>query len=152
MLETNSNNNHPAMENDIRKIHRSTSMLLRKQRDKAKTDFFQDRRSGQFLVDTRCDYWAFVSLNESSNMVCEQRADPMVEGPRSLGYLPAQQPKNNDMKGRENDEKRERNLWRKTDAEPKEEKRTRKNAFKDFKLFCNQQHSEHETKTPKNDR
>ena len=103
----------------MRKIHRSTSMLLRKQRDQAKKDFLQDRRSGQFLVDTRYDdEFAFVSLNESSNMAWKQRADPKVEGPRSLGYLPAQQPKYNDLKGRENDEKRERNLWRKTDAEP----------------------------------
>jgi hypothetical protein len=29
--------------------------------------FLQDRGSGQFLMDNRCDDWAFVSLLESSN-------------------------------------------------------------------------------------
>ena len=89
----------------MRKIHRSTSMLLRKQRDQAKKNFLQDRRSGQFLVDTHCEDWAFVSLNESSDMAWKRRVDPKVEGPRSLGYLPTQHPKKNAMKGRENEEK-----------------------------------------------
>ena len=140
------------MENDMRKIHRSTSMLLRKQRDQAKKDFFQDRRSGQFLVDTHCEDWAFVSLNESSDMAWKRRVDPKVEGPRSLGYLPTQHPKKNAMKGRENEEKRERNLWRKTDTEHRDEERTRKTASKDLKIFRYQQHLEHQSKTPKNDR
>jgi hypothetical protein len=130
------------MESDMRKIHRSTSMLLRKQRDQAKKDFLQDRRSGQFLVDTRCDDWAFVSLNESSNMARKQRVSPKADGPRSLGYLPAQQPKRHDMKVKEKGEKRERNLWGKTDTGHREDERTVKPASKDLKLVRNQKHSE----------
>ena len=140
------------MESDMRKIHRSTSMLLRKQRDQAKKDFLQDRRSGQFLVDTRCDDCAFVSLNESSNMAWKQRADPKLDGPRSLGYLPAQQSKRYDMKGKENEEKRERNLWRKTDAGHRKDERNRKTTSKDLKLFPNQQYLDHQTEPYKNDR
>ena len=108
----------------MREVHRSTSMLLRKQRDQAKKDFLQDRRSGQFLVDTRCDDWAYVCLNESSNMAWKQRADQKVEGQRSLGYLPAQQPKIYDMKGNTKGEKRERNFWRKPDTGHREDERT----------------------------
>jgi hypothetical protein len=139
------------MENDMRKIHRSTSMLLRKQRDQAKKDFLQDRRSGQFLLDTRCDDWAFVSLNETSNLVRKQREDPKVEGLRSLGYLPPQS-KRFDIKGKENEEKRERNLWRTTDAGHRKDERSRKTSSKDLKLFCNQHHLDHQTEPYKNNR
>ena len=85
-------------------------------------------------------------------MVCEQRADPMLEGPRSLGYLPAQQSKRFDMKRKENEEKRESNLWRKTDAGHRKDDRTRKTASKDLKLFRNQQHLDHQTEKYQNDR
>ena len=140
------------MESDMRKIHRSTSMLLRKQRDKAKTDFFQDRRSGQFLVDTRCDDWAFVSLNESSNMAWKRRVDPKEEGPTSLDHLPAQQPKGYNMKVEGKGEKRERNLWRKTDTGYREDEKTVKPASKNLKLFHNQKLSEHPTVSYQNER
>ena len=136
----------------MRKIHRSTSMLLRKPRDQAKRDLLQDRRSGQFLVDTRCNDWAFVSLNESSKMPLKQRLDPNEERPTSFGYFPAQQPKGYDMKVKEKCEKRERNLWRKTDTGHKEDKKTAKTASKDLKLFRNQNYSQHPTVPYQNER
>ena len=127
-------------------------MLLRKQRDQAKKEFLQDRRSGQFLADTRYDDFAFVSLNESSDIAWKQRADPKVEGPRSLGYLADQQPKMYHMNTKENEEKRERNLWRKTDAGHRKDERNTKIASKDLKLFPNQQYLDHQTEPYKNDR
>ena len=136
----------------MRKIHRSTSMLLGKQRDQAKKDFLQNRRSGQFLVDTHYDDFAFVSLNESSDIAWKQRADSKVEGPRSLGYLADQQPKKYYMKIKVNEEKRERNIWRKMESEHREEERNRKTSFKNLKLFRIQQHLEHPTENPKDER
>ena len=85
-------------------------------------------------------------------MVWKQRVDPNVEGPRSLGYLADQQPKKNHMNRKANEEKRERNLWRKTGTEHKKEERTRTNSFKNLKLFRNQQHLEHPTEIPNNER
>ena len=90
-----------------------------------------------------------MSLNESSNTAWKQRVDPKEEGPTSLGYLPAQQLKGYNMKGKEKGEKRERNLWRKTDIGHKE---TAKTASKELKLFHNQKHSEHPTVHHQNER
>ena len=72
-------------------------------------------------MDIRCDDWAFVSLNESASKAWKQRTDKKVEGPRSFDYLRAEHPKKYNIKAKENEEKREGNLWRKTDTANRED-------------------------------
>ena len=106
------------MDEERRKIHRSTSMYLRRQRDQAKRDFLQDRRSGHF--DQYGDL-TYMSLNEPNTM--GQRSVSMMQGPRSLGYLGAGQLSRHDIheereeRELENNDKRDKKLWRRSVGE-----------------------------------
>ena len=102
------------MDEERRKIHRSTSMYLRRQRDQAKRDFLLDRRSGHF--DQYGDL-TYMPLNEG------QRSVSMMQGPRSLGYLGAGQLSRHDIHEEreegelENNDKRDKKLWRRSVGE-----------------------------------
>ena len=108
-------NRHCAMDDERRRIHRSTSMYLRRQRDQAKRDFLQDRRSGHF------DHYGdltYMSLNDPITQ--GQRSVSMMQAPRSLGYLGQEQLSRNDIyedvedRGAEADEIRDKKLWRRS--------------------------------------
>ena len=92
---------------DLYKVHRSTSIRLRKRRDQAKKDFLLGSPSGQFVSDTRHDGWSYMSFQEPSapvhsrtsgpvslsasqarGEVCADNSNPMPYSPRSLGYIP----------------------------------------------------------------
>ena len=138
-------------------------MHLRKRRDQAKKDFLQDRRSGHFIADTRYDGWEYVSYQEHSAVARTQREDnanPIVGGPRSLGYLPADQPSRyyqhgpslvsdqgmTDRGGRGSDQTRERNLWRKSAIGVEEEEMDGGVVYKDFGLVDNLRQFENKCK------
>ena len=98
-------------------------MNLRKQRDQAKKDFLHDRRSGQFMVDTRYDDLAYMSMNETYAMPQMFITESKVREPRSLGYIGAEQQSKDAVEGNGKKESRDRKLWGKTVGVSKETER-----------------------------
>ena len=110
-------------------------MNLRKQRDQAKKDFLHDRRSGQFMVDTRYDDLAYMSMNETYAMPQES----MVREPRSLGYIGAEQQSTDAVEGKVKKESRDRKLWGKTVGLSKEAERNIKATKNAIWFYSNSQ-------------
>ena len=85
------------------KMHRSTSIRLRKRRDQARKEFLKDRRSGEFGYSSHHDGWSYVSFKNPQNVVHTDRSGPvslglnpvrghprhpMAGGAHSLGFIP----------------------------------------------------------------
>ena len=112
-------------------------MNLRKQRDQAKKDFLHDRRSGQFMVDTRYDDLAYMSMNETYAM---NRTESTIREPRSLGYIGAEQQSTDAVEGKGKKESRDRKLWGKTVGVSKETERNIQAASKNGGAVAMQNH------------
>ena len=118
------------MEEEIRRIHRSTSMILRKRRDQAKKEFLQNRRSGHY-PDVLQDDPTFTSMNFCSLVEDPIKPTMLTSGPRSLGCLNTTQTSRNNRgksKGRENELLKDEKLWRKN-GDSKQTKRSKENDF-----------------------
>jgi len=70
------------------KMHRSTSIRLRKRRDQAKKEFLRDRRSGEFGYSSKPEGWSYVSFPNPQNEHQLQRSGPVSMGMGHQNGLP----------------------------------------------------------------
>ena len=85
------------------KMHRSTSVRLRKRRDQARKEFLKERKSGEFGYSSHHDGWSYVSFQSPENGTQPNRPGPVslglnsvrchpqhpiIGGARSLGFIP----------------------------------------------------------------
>ena len=86
------------------KMHRSTSIRLRKRRDQARKEFLNERKSGEFRYSSHHDGWSYVSFQSPENGTQPNRPGPVslglnsvrchpqhpiIGGARSLGFIPS---------------------------------------------------------------